>query len=174
MGIGQRHQYYTDEAVKGTNLKTGIFGPDNEDDVPSHYSTNLYECECLNSEDATYGQRKESYARYQQNVGGTLIGSWSSPLILERIVALATLVYPSAAFNDQLATNHNKQNHAASRAVSSTVSGARSPSATRRTGSREVGRLYKDMFHYFYRVRNTMLLTEGVRASLAVGSVTSG
>lgn len=44
------------------------------------------------------------------------------------MVALATVVYPSATFSAQLATNQRKQNHPASRAVSLTVNGGNTSS----------------------------------------------
>jgi len=48
------------------------------------------------------------------------------PLMLDKIVALATLVKPRLAFTLQLAMNQNKQNTEASLAVSRKVRGVRS------------------------------------------------
>ena len=45
------------------------------------------------------------------------------PLVLARIVQLATLVYSNEAFTDQFAANHRAQNTAASFAVSRVVKG---------------------------------------------------
>lgn len=45
------------------------------------------------------------------------------PLMLDKMVALATLVYSRAALRAQFAINHKKQNHAANFAVSRIVSG---------------------------------------------------
>ena len=50
------------------------------------------------------------------------------PLILDRMVALATLVYSRAALRAQFAMNHTKQNQAASLAVSRLVSGGKTSS----------------------------------------------
>jgi hypothetical protein len=47
------------------------------------------------------------------------------PLVLARIVALATVVYDRDAFTDQFAMNHNRQNANASSAVWRTSSGGR-------------------------------------------------
>ncbi len=52
-------------------------------------------------------------------------GRYHTPLILDKMVALATLVRPRAAFIDQFARNQRKQNTDARWAVSRVVRGDR-------------------------------------------------
>ena len=54
-----------------------------------------------------------------------MTGRYYAPLMLDKMVALATLVRPRPAVSDQFAKNQSKQNTDARRAVSRVVRGGR-------------------------------------------------
>lgn len=93
--------------------------------APSSNSSNLCNCEVVNVTDPPDDQREETCAWIFEYMRWNSRGGCHTPLVLDKIVALATWVRPRLAVSDQFARNQTKQNTDARLAVSRVVRGSR-------------------------------------------------